>query len=130
MGIRSFFARHCGHRCGHDHWLARRLARKLKLDDAQHEHLQRIQEVVRQLRADAREGWSYRRLGLLELLSGERLDRDEALRLARVPSAMVNDALPKLVEAFGDFFDRLDAAQRARLREMAQRRLGSRCGAR
>jgi hypothetical protein len=129
MGIRAFLARHCAHRCGHGHWIVRRLARTLKLDAAQQGRLRHVQEVVQQLRVDAQAGWTYRRDGLLGLLSGERLDRDEALRLARVPSAMENDALPKLIDVFGDFFDQLDATQRTRLRELAACRLGPRCGA-
>jgi hypothetical protein len=127
MGIRAFFARRCGQR--HGGWLVRRVSRKLKLDQTQQDGLRRLQDTVHQIRAEAREGWAYRRESLLTLLSGERLDRDEALRVARVPSAMVNDALPKLVEAFGDFFDKLTVEQRGRLREMVARRTGHHCGA-
>jgi Spy/CpxP family protein refolding chaperone len=112
MGIRQFFTR-----CIHNR-IRRRLARKLDLNDAQQARLTELHDALHTLRAEARSGWSYQREALRGLLDQERIDRAEALRLARVPMAMVDDALPRAVEQLADFCDTLDARQRARLADL------------
>jgi Spy/CpxP family protein refolding chaperone len=112
MGIRQFFAR-----CIHNR-IHRRIARKLELNDAQQARLTQLHEALRALRDEARSGWSYQREALRGLLGQERIDRAEALRLARVPMAMVDDALPRAVGQLADFCDTLDARQRARLADL------------
>jgi hypothetical protein len=125
MGIRAFLARHFSRRCRPEGWITRRLARKLDLDSYQEARLRAVQDSLRTLRHDAQEGWAYQRQALAGLLNGEQLNREEALRLARVPMAMVNDALPHAIERFADFYDALAPDQRTRLRELTA---GSRCG--
>jgi len=117
MGIRSFVARHLAD-CR-----TRRLARRLQLDSAQADRLRAVHESLDALRRDAREGWRYQRQALVALLGADRLDRDEALRIANLPFAMINDALPHTVDRIAEFYDALSVEQRTRLRDL----LGHRC---
>ena len=121
MGIRTFFAR-----C-RENRITQSITRKLNLDPGQQQHLREVQQTLHSLRKDASEGWHYQRHALLELLSREHFDRDEALRLARLPMAMVNDTLLHAVDRFAEFYDALSVDQRVRLRTMLSHR---RCGPR
>jgi hypothetical protein len=114
MGIRDFFARHRCSRGTPGGWMLRRVSRKLDLDVAQQQRLTGVQGRMQELRADMQAAKEEHRDALLALLSGERFDRTEAMRLLNVP-----------VAAFGDFYDGLNASQRTRLRELVTRR---RCG--
>jgi Spy/CpxP family protein refolding chaperone len=122
MGIRNLLSVALARVCKRETWLARRVTAKLKLDDEQKQHLLKIEEALRGLRRDIDEGKSYRCQEMLQLLGRERLDREEALRLVKIPMAMANDNLPSTVAYFGDFYDTLTAEQRARLREWLSRR--------
>lgn len=125
MGIRDFFVRH---RCGRSTpggWMLRRVSRKLDLDVAQQQRLTSVQGRMQDLRADMQAAKEEHRDALLVLLSGERFDRTEAMRLLKVPVAVVAETAPELVAAIGDFYDGLNANQRTRLRELVTRR---RCG--
>lgn len=115
MGFRHFIAR-----CIHRH-VRRRIVRRLELDDAQQSRLDTLHETLHGLRDEARTGLSYQRKVLLDLLDRERIDRDEALRLARVPLAMVEDALPDAVDQLAGFCETLTEEQRRRLKDLIGR---------
>ena len=127
MGIRDFFARH---RCGRGApggWMLRRVSRKLDLDATQQQRLTSVQGRVQDLRAGMQAAKEEHRDALLALLSSERFDRAEAMRLLKVPAAVSAGTAPELVAAFGDFYDALNAGQRTRLRELMTRRHGGPC---
>jgi len=127
MGIRDFFARH---RCGRGApggWMLRRVSRKLDLDAAQQQRLSSVQGRMQDLRAGMQAAKEEHRDALLALLSGERFDRAEAMRLLKVPAAVAAETAPELVAAFGEFYDGLNAGQRTRLRELMTRRHGGPC---
>ena len=122
MGLRDFFARR---RCGRGApggWMLRRVSRKLDLDDLQQQRLTQVQGRMYDLRAGLQAARAEHRDALLALLSGERFDRSEAMRLLKVPAAVAAETAPELVAAFGDFYDGLNTGQRARLRELITRR--------
>jgi protein CpxP len=127
MGIRDFFARH---RCGRGApggWMLRRVSRKLDLDESQQQRLTSVQGRMQDLRAGMQAAKEQHRDALLALLSGERFDRTEAMRLLKVPAAVAAETAPELVAAFGDFYDGLNSGQRTRLRELMTRRHGGSC---
>jgi len=127
MGIRDFLARH---RCGRGApggWMLRRVSRKLDLDESQQQRLTSVQGRMQDLRAGMQAAREQHRDALLALLSGERFDRTEAMRLLKVPAAVAAETAPELVAAFGDFYDGLNAGQRTRLRELLTRRHGGSC---
>jgi len=125
MGIRDFFTRHRCDRSAPGGWMLRRVSRKLDLDAAQQQRLTGVQGRMQELRADMQAAKEEHRDALLALLSGERFDRTEAMRLLNVPVAVAAETAPELIAAFGDFYDGLNAKQRTRLRELVTRR---RCG--
>ncbi len=127
MGIRDFFARH---RCGRGApggWMLRRVSRKLDLDESQQQRLTSVQGRMQDLRAGMQAAREQHRDALQALLSGERFDRTEAMRLLKVPAAVAAETAPELVAAFGDFYDGLNAGQRTRLRELMIRQHGGSC---
>jgi len=127
MGIRDFFARH---RCGRGApggWMLRRVSRKLDLDASQQQRLTSVHERIQDLRAGMQAARDEHCGALLALLSGERFDRAEAMRLLKVPAAVASETAPELVESFGDFYEGLNASQRTRLRELVARRHGGPC---
>jgi periplasmic protein CpxP/Spy len=127
MGIRDFFARHhCG-RGAPGGWMLRRVSRKLDLNESQQQRLTSVQGRMQDLRAGMQAAREEHREALLALLSGERFDRTEAMRLLKVPAAVAAETAPELVAAFGDFYDGLNAGQRTRLRELMTRRHGGSC---
>jgi hypothetical protein len=105
----------------------RRVSRKLDLDESQRQCLTGVQQRMQDLRAGFQQARDRHRDALWALLSAERFNRDEALRLLRVPAAVAAETAPALVAAFGDFYDGLNAAQRTRLRELLTRRHGGPC---
>jgi periplasmic protein CpxP/Spy len=125
MGIRDFFARHRRGRSASGGWMLRRISRKLDLDATQQQRLTGVHGRMQELRADMQAAKEEHRDALLALLSGERFDRTEAMRLLNVPVTVAAETAPELVAAFGDFYDGLNANQRTRLRELVTRR---RCG--
>ena len=127
MGIRDFFSRRRCDRTAPGGWMLRRVSRKLDLDAAQQQRLTRVAGSMHDLRAGLQAAREEHRDALLALLSAARFDRDEALRLLRVPATVAAEATPELVAAFGDFYDGLNAGQRTRLRELMTRRHGGPC---
>jgi hypothetical protein len=107
--------------------MLRRVSRKLDLDAAQQQRLSSVQGHMQDLRATMQAAKEQHRDALLALLSGERFDRTEAMRLLKVPTAVAAETVPELVAAFGDFYDGLSVGQRTRLRELLTRRHGGRC---
>lgn len=127
MGIRDFFA---GHRCGRGEpggWMLRRVGRKLDLDAAQRQRLAGVQGRMQELRSGMQTARDEQREALQALFAGEQFDREEALRLFQVSATVATDSAPALVAACGDFYDTLDAQQRARLRELIASRRGGAC---
>jgi len=107
--------------------MLRRVSRKLDLDESQQQRLTSVQGRMQDLRAGMQAAREQHRDALLALLSGERFDRTEAMRLLKVPAAVAAETAPELVAAFGDFYDGLNAGQRTRLRELMTRRHGGSC---
>ena len=127
MGIRDFFARHrCG-RAAPGGGMLRRVSRKLDLDASQQQRLTGVAGRLQDLRAGMHAAREEHRDALLALLSGERFDRAEAMRLLKVPAALAAGTAPELVAAFADFYDGLNAGQRMRLRELMTRRHDGPC---
>jgi Spy/CpxP family protein refolding chaperone len=58
------------------------------------------------------------------LISGAKFDRSGAQALANQHVAKMQADAPGLINAFGDFYDSLDATQQAQLRELAARHHG------
>ncbi|MCK7580710.1 MAG: Spy/CpxP family protein refolding chaperone [Chromatiales bacterium] len=127
MGIRDFLARHRRDRAAPGGWMLRRIGRKLDLDESQQQRLTSVQGRMQDLRAGMQAAKEQHRDALAALLSGERLDRAEAMRLLKVPAAVAAESAPELVAAIADFYDGLNAGQRTRLRELMTRRHGRSC---
>jgi periplasmic protein CpxP/Spy len=127
MGICSFFARHFARHCRRSDWAVRRLSCKLKLDDRQKQRLRALLDGLEQLRESVRRSWSSQRQELFKLIGGERFDRNEALRIAQIQTALINESLPQLLDSLGDFYDNLTAEQRGRLRDVIAKRMDHCC---
>jgi len=127
MSICSFFSRHFSRHGCCQRWMLRGIACKLKLEEQQKSQLSAVFDNFKQLREQVRSGWTGRRQEINALLSAERFDRVEALRIAQAQLALIGESLPKLLDAFAEFYDSMTAAQRERLRDRIANRLDHRC---
>ena len=58
------------------------------------------------------------------LVVGDKFDRARAQALVSEKTAAVNAKSPEVIAALGDFYDHLNPAQQAKVREFMQRRHG------
>ncbi|HEY8356093.1 MAG TPA: Spy/CpxP family protein refolding chaperone [Ramlibacter sp.] len=126
----------CGHSREHRGWgasaqeqerqrekIVARVAQRLELGEAQKEKLRALAATVQAQRA-ALQAQGDPRTQLRSLVAGEKLDRAQALALARTTAGAIETRSPAVVNALADFYDSLDARQQALVREHMQGRRG------
>lgn len=100
-----------------------RVAARMELNTEQKQRLAAVADKLREQRlALAGQGG----VQVQALVAGDKFDRARAQTLIAEKTAAVNARSPELVSAFGDFYDSLNPAQQAKLREFMQRRHGGR----
>jgi protein CpxP len=123
--------------CGHCHphadggietrvaeWRGRtveRIGERLALDATQKAKLEALADQLQALHRDLR-GPASPREDWLALMAGDRFDRAGAQRWLDGRLQAAHDHGPRVLEAFADFYDSLDATQQRRLRERLERR--------
>ena len=104
-------------------WIVDRVTRRLELDPAQQDKLRALAATLQAERA-ALASQGDPRAQMRGLVAGEKFDRAQAQALAAKAAAAISTRSPAVIAAFGDFYDSLDAAQQARVREHLERRRG------
>lgn len=101
--------------------VSQKMAWKLNLNDAQRAELDQLRKQVfanmnqmRQQRPSSDE---------IQAVMGEKLDQDKALKILDERLQRARDKAPEMIAAFGEFYDSLDAEQKAELGEMIERRI-------
>ena len=124
----------CGHHREHHAWNASpeeqarwqekmvdRVARRLDLDEAQKQKLAVVATKVQEQRKALR-GAGDPRAVIQQLVAGEKFDRTKAQAFIGEKTAAVSTKSPEVIAALGDFYDSLNPAQQARVREFLERR--------
>jgi Spy/CpxP family protein refolding chaperone len=98
-----------------------RVASRLDLNAEQKKRLNVLVDKLQEQRLALR-GATDPRVEVRSLVAGEKFDRARAQALLGEKMAAVHARSPEVITAFGEFFDSLDAAQQAKVRDFLQHR--------
>ena len=98
-----------------------RVAGRLDLTAEQKQKLGVVADRLLEQRTALRAGKDTR-TELQSLVAGERFDRAKAQAMVGEKTAAISAKSPEVIAAFGDFYDSLQPAQQAKVREYLQRR--------
>jgi Spy/CpxP family protein refolding chaperone len=107
----------------HEAGMLAHVGKKLNLDASQAAKLEALTDLAIADHAPPAPG-SDPRAAAKALIAGNTFDRAGAQQLLNTHVAKIQADSPALINAFGDFFDSLNATQQARLRELASRHHG------
>ena len=103
---------------GRADWLTERVSRRLELDDQQRQQLGQLRDKMVELAGQMRSERPQHIEQAQQLLETPQLDRQQAYRLWEEKHAWLAVAGPALIDAFADFSDSLNQAQREELQQM------------
>ncbi len=117
-------------RCRHDlqHWIARRVGKYLKLDAEQQAKFAYAQTELMAARAALQRERALQHDVVDGLLRDDTLDRTRVIQLIDRVMQTVNTRIGIAVPALGEFYDSLNTAQRAQVRELWTRQGTARHG--
>ena len=101
-----------------------RVASKLELNADQKARLGVLADKLREQRLTVMGQGGDPRAQVQALVAGEKFDRARAQALVAEKTAAVNGKSPEVIAALADFYDSLNPAQQAKVREFMQRRRG------
>jgi Spy/CpxP family protein refolding chaperone len=97
-----------------------RIGRELELDAAQRGKLEALADEMLAARKAIRGSTATPRVEMAALVAGERFDRQRADALLAEKTQTVQGTGPKVIAAMADFYDSLDPAQQAKVRDRMQ----------
>lgn len=103
--------------------MVERIAARLELNEGQKAKLAALAVKLHEQRAALAEQPDPR-TQFQALIAGDRFDRAGAQALASRAASAIETHSPEVIAALGDFYDSLDAAQQARVRDYLQHRRG------
>ena len=101
-----------------------RVASKLDLNAEQKNKLGVLADKLREQRQALMAQGVDPRAQVQQLVAGEKFDRARAQALVSEKTAAVNGRSPEVIAVLGDFYDSLNPAQQAKVREFMQHRRG------
>ncbi|MFC5499554.1 Spy/CpxP family protein refolding chaperone [Caenimonas terrae] len=101
-----------------------RVSAKLELDAQQKQKLVALADKLHEQRQVLLPQGADPRAQAQQLVAGDKFDRAKAQALVSEKTAAVNARSPEVIAALGDFYDSLNPAQQAKVREFMQRRHG------
>ena len=117
-GTLAAFAHNRSHGIEHRaEWVVAKVSDELKLDDAQIDKLNVLKDELIATRNKMHDEHETTHSEALAMFNESQLDRQKALTIIESKTRLVNQYAPNVVNAFGDFYDSLNEAQRQELRE-------------
>lgn len=101
-----------------------RVASRLDLNDDQKKRLGVLADKLREQRMALVAQGGEPRAQVQALVAGDKFDRARAQALVGEKTAAVNTKSPEVIAAMGDFYDGLNPAQQAKVRQFMQHRRG------
>jgi Spy/CpxP family protein refolding chaperone len=104
-------------------WMAQKVSKELELNDLQQTRLAELKDELLDLRTSLRSDREQMRTEVLAMLQQPTLDRNKANAMVSEQVATINSRSPMIIDAIANFYDSLDDAQRAELRDFIQRKI-------
>ena len=118
---------HSGHDFGtaeeRGEWMVQKVSRELGLDANQRVRLEAVKDEMLDLRRGMRSDREQTRADVLAMLQQPTLDRARANAIVAQYVEAINAHSPRIIDAFGGFYDSLDTEQRSRLTGAVEKRL-------
>ena len=99
--------------------------KKLDLNDAQKQRLNVLGERLREQRAPLMGASKDPRADIQALVAGDKMDRSKAQALIEEKTSAIKTKSPELIAAAADFYDSLNPAQQQQVRDLMNRKRGS-----
>ena len=104
-------------------WMIQKVTKELNLNETQASRLVDVKDVL----LDARKTMRYNReqgsADVIAMLNQPTFDRDKANAIVNQHIEMVDTRAPTIIDTIGNFYDSLDDAQRAELREFVEHKM-------
>lgn len=104
-------------------WITKEIGERLKLSAEQATKLDAVKEELLAQGRASRSAHEEIRVSVNEMLTQPTLDQAAVLKLVQTRTTAVADSAPAIVAKVAEFYDGLDASQRATLREQVAKRM-------
>lgn len=98
-------------------WMMKKVSKKLDLNADQQVKLETVRDQLVATVKIARAGRDSVHEEALDLIKGDKLDKEKAIEMVNKRTDTVKEHAPTIIAAIGDFYDSLNEDQRAKLRE-------------
>ena len=99
--------------------------KKLDLNDAQKQRLSVLGDKLREQRASLMGASKDPRADIQALVAGDKMDRSKAQALIEEKTSAIKTKSPELIAAAADFYDSLNPEQQQQVRDLMNRKRGS-----
>jgi periplasmic protein CpxP/Spy len=112
----------CGHHRYHDpekrgEWFVEKVTDELQLNESQQTKLENVRQEILTVRKEMHADRQSTHDEILAMLDQPQLDRQKVLSMVEQKTGSINQYVPQVVNALGEFYDSLSAEQRKELRE-------------
>lgn len=104
-------------------WMLQKVSKELELNEIQQSRLAEVKDEFIEVRNTMRSDREQTRANVLAMLQQPTLDRDKANAIIGQHLETINSRAPVIIDAIGNFYDSLDDAQRAELREFIEHKM-------
>ena len=104
-------------------WMIQKVTKELNLNETQASRLVDVKDVLLEARKTMRYNREQHSAGVIAMLNQPTFDRDKANAIVNQHIEMVDTRAPTIIDAIGNFYDSLDDAQRAELREFVEHKM-------
>ncbi|HBE93256.1 MAG TPA: hypothetical protein DDW55_12325 [Gammaproteobacteria bacterium] len=104
-------------------WMVQKITKELNLNETQESRLVDVKDVFLDARKTMRGNRVQHSADVIAMLNQPTFDRDMANAIVSQYIETVNSRAPVIIDAIGNFYDSLDDAQRAELREFVEHKM-------
>ena len=104
-------------------WMIEKVTKELKLNETQASRLVDVKDVLLDARKTMRGNREQHRADVIAMLNQPTFDRDKANSIVNQHIDTVDTRAPVIIDAIGNFYDSLNVAQRAELREFVEHKM-------
>jgi protein CpxP len=104
-------------------WMVQKVTKELNLNETQESRLVDVKDVFLDARKTMRGNREQHSADVIAMFNQPTFDRDKANAIVVQHIETVNSRAPVIIDAIGNFYDSLDDAQRAELREFVEHKM-------